>query len=94
MIASRIDRPYTAAATNDLLCLTCMRRLIDDRFVFDLDDGKTRDKDAFVRHAVKLPMVGRTLRDRIVPLRDTCAYIERQGRWQMPFLQIRPRSTT
>lgn len=52
-----------------------MRRMIDERFVFNEADGTTVDKEGFVQRVLKLPMVGQTIRDRTILIEGDTALV-------------------
>ena len=52
-----------------------MRRLIDDRFVFNTGRGAMMGKEAFIAQALKLPMVGQTISERSVLVEGDMAFV-------------------
>lgn len=52
-----------------------LRRLIDDRFVHNLSNGKTRGKEELIQSVLKMPMVGQTIRERTVLIEGDVALV-------------------
>jgi ketosteroid isomerase-like protein len=52
-----------------------MRRLVDDRFVYNAADGTTSDKEEFLRYALGMPMIGQALRERSVVMEGGVAFV-------------------
>jgi len=43
-----------------------LRRMVDDRFVFNSSDGTTSGKDELIAEVLKMAMIGQTIRERSV----------------------------
>ena len=52
-----------------------LRRLVEDRFVFNAGDGTTSDKGALIESILAMPMVGQTISERSVLLEDHVALV-------------------
>ena len=52
-----------------------LRRMIDDRFVFNSSDGATSNKEELIQNILKMAMVGQTLRERSVLIEGDVALI-------------------
>jgi ketosteroid isomerase-like protein len=52
-----------------------LRRLIDDRFVFNSSQGTTSGKEALIQSVLEMAMVGQTLRERSVLVEGDIAFI-------------------
>jgi len=52
-----------------------LRRLVDDRFVFNAGDGTTSDKEALIESILAKHMVGQTLSERSVLVEDHVALV-------------------
>jgi ketosteroid isomerase-like protein len=52
-----------------------LRRMIDDRFVFNSSAGKTSNKEELIQNVLKMAMVGQTLRERSVLIEGDIAFI-------------------
>ena len=52
-----------------------LRRMIDERFVFNSSDGTTSNKEELIRNVLKMAMVGQTLRERSVLIEGDVALI-------------------
>jgi len=52
-----------------------LRRLIDDRFVFNSSQGTTSGKEALIRSVLEMAMVGQALRERTVLVEGDIAFI-------------------
>ena len=52
-----------------------LRRLVDDRFVFNSSGGTTSDKEELIQSVLKMSMVGQTLRERSVLVEGDIAFI-------------------
>jgi hypothetical protein len=66
------DEYVVAEVTRDEAAL---RRLVDDRFVFNSSGGATSDKEAFIGSVLKMAMVGQTIRERTVLIEGDIALI-------------------
>jgi hypothetical protein len=68
-----VEDEYVAAeVTRDEAAL---RRLVDDRFVFNSSVGATSDKETFIGNVLKMAMVGQTIRERTVLIEENIALI-------------------
>ena len=52
-----------------------LRRLVDDRFVFNVGDGTTSDKEALIESILAMHMVGQTISERSVLVEDHVALV-------------------
>lgn len=52
-----------------------LRKLVDDRFLYNSSQGVTSGKEELIQHVLKLSMVGQTLRERSVLLEGNMALI-------------------
>jgi ketosteroid isomerase-like protein len=52
-----------------------LRRLIDDRFVFNSSGGTTSGKEEFIQNVLKMNMVGQSVRERSVLLEGDIALV-------------------
>jgi ketosteroid isomerase-like protein len=52
-----------------------LRRMIDDRFVFNSSGGTTSNKEELIQNVLKMAMVGQTLRERSVLIEGDIAFI-------------------
>jgi hypothetical protein len=52
-----------------------LRRLIDDRFVFNRADGTTTDKEDLIQNVLQLPMIGQKITERSVLIEDDIALV-------------------
>jgi len=52
-----------------------LRRLVDDRFVFNAGDGTTSGKDALIENVLAMHMVGQTVSERSVLVEDHLALV-------------------
>lgn len=52
-----------------------LRRLVDDRFVFNSSSGKTTGKEELIRSILGMNMVGQTVRERTVLIEDDIALV-------------------
>ncbi len=52
-----------------------LRRLVDDRFVFNASDGTTSDKEALIEGVLGMHMVGQTISERSVLVEDHVALV-------------------
>ena len=52
-----------------------LRRLIDDRFVFNSSDGTTSSKEELIRSVLDMDMIGQTLRERSVFVEGDVAFV-------------------
>jgi hypothetical protein len=68
-----IEDEYVAAeVARDEIAL---RRLIDDRFVFNSNSGATSDKETLIRNVLDMALVGQTIRERTVLLERDIALV-------------------
>ncbi len=61
-----------------------MRRLVDDRFVFNNADGMTTDKEAFVQYVMKLLLLGDSVRERSIVVDGDVALVFAAADLQLP----------
>lgn len=66
------DEYVAAEVTRDE---TTLRRMIDDRFLFNSSKGMTTGKEELVQSILKMAMVGQTLRERSVLVEGDIALI-------------------
>lgn len=66
------DEYVIAEVTRDEATL---RRLIDERFVFNSSKGTTKGKEELIQSVLNMAMVGQTLRERSVVIEDDIALI-------------------
>lgn len=66
------DEYVAAEVTRDEATL---RRLVDDRFVFNSSKGTTTGKEELIQSVLKMAMVGQTLRERTVVIEGDIALI-------------------
>jgi len=52
-----------------------LRRMVDDRFVFNSSDGSTLDKEGLIQSVLRMNMVAQTIRERSVLLEGNMALI-------------------
>jgi len=76
-----MTRPRVLAAEDDYVLAEVnrdaakLRRMIDDRFVFNSSGGTTSNKEEFIQNVLEMAMVGQTLRERSVLIEGDIAFI-------------------
>ena len=84
------DNWIQAEINNDEVTL---RRVIDDRFVFNSNDGTTSGKEDLIESALNWNMTGQTITERTVSLlRYTSTYVKRGEEWRAIALQMARRA--
>jgi len=52
-----------------------LRRMVDDRFVFNSSNGRTSGKDELIAEVLKMAMIGQTIRERSVLIEGDIAIV-------------------
>ena len=78
---SQTEEQYVLAAEDEYVAAEVsrdedtLRRLLDDQFVFNSSNGKTKGKEDLIQGVLKMTMVGQTLRERSVLIEGNIAFI-------------------
>jgi hypothetical protein len=86
-----VDNEYIAAELSR--DVGALRRLVDDRFVYNSSSGKTTDKEELINTVLKMSMVGQNISERTVLIEGDIALVF--GTTELHFAEVgKPESKT